>query len=63
MVSRTTPFLAAAADLGASGGRVMVAEVAPDRLALREVHRFANAPVSVAGTMHTDVLRLYGEVL
>jgi len=41
----------------------MVAEVAPDRLALREVHRFGNAPVIVAGTMHTDVLRLYEEVL
>ncbi|HEX5190979.1 MAG TPA: hypothetical protein VFW16_15660 [Streptosporangiaceae bacterium] len=53
------PFLAAAADLGASGGRVMVAEVGSDRLALHEVHRFANAPVFVAGTMHTDVLRLY----
>ena len=41
----------------------MVAEVAPDRLALREVHRFGNAPVTVAGIMHTDVLRLYEEVL
>jgi len=41
----------------------MVAEVEADRLALREVHRFANAPVTVAGTMHTDVLRLYDEVL
>jgi rhamnulokinase len=57
------PFLAAAADLGASGGRVMVAEVGRGTLALREVHRFANAPVTVAGTMHTDVLRLYAEVL
>jgi rhamnulokinase len=58
-----TPFLAAAADLGASGGRVMVAEAGPGTLELREVHRFANAPVTVAGTMHTDVLRLYAEVL
>jgi rhamnulokinase len=41
----------------------MVAEVGPGRLALREVHRFGNAPVTVAGTMHTDVLRLYNEVL
>jgi rhamnulokinase len=56
-------FLAAAADLGASGGRVMVAEVGSGRLALHEMHRFANAPVTVAGTMHTDVLRLYEEVL
>ena len=41
----------------------MVAEVGPDWLAMREVHRFANASVTVAGTMHTDVLRLYDEVL
>jgi rhamnulokinase len=41
----------------------MVSEVGPGRLDLREVHRFANAPVTVAGTMHTDVLRLYDEVL
>ncbi len=57
------PFLAAAADLGASGGRVTVAEVGQGQLALHEVHRFANAPVTVAGTMHTDVLRLHAEVL
>ncbi|MGN6793643.1 MAG: rhamnulokinase [Streptosporangiaceae bacterium] len=57
------PFFAAAADLGASSGRVMVAEVGPGRLALREIHRFGNLPVTVAGTMHTDVLRLYHEVL
>lgn len=59
----SAPFLAAAADLGASGGRVMVAEIGAGALALREVHRFASAPVTVAGTMYTDVLRLYAEVL
>ena len=36
----------AAVDLGASSGRVMVAEVGPDRLDLVEVHRFDNSPVS-----------------
>ena len=41
----------------------MVTEVGPDRLAMREVHRFGNVPVTAAGTMHTDVLRLYDEVL
>ena len=41
----------------------MVAEVGPGRLELREVHRFANAPVTAAGTLHTDVLRLHDEVL
>jgi rhamnulokinase len=53
----------AAVDLGASSGRVMVAEVDADGLDLVEVHRFANAPVTVAGTLHWDVLALYREIL
>ncbi|SOD98125.1 rhamnulokinase [Blastococcus haudaquaticus] len=57
------PGVFAAVDLGASSGRVMVAEVAPDRLDLREVHRFANRPVRTAGTLHWDVLGLYTGVL
>ena len=38
-----------AVDLGATSGRVMVAEVGPDTLALEEVHRFPNGPVDVGG--------------
>jgi rhamnulokinase len=53
----------AAVDLGASSGRVMVAEVGPQRLDLREVHRFPNRPVRTAGTLHWDVLGLYAGVL
>jgi len=63
----------AAVDLGASGGRVMVGRVSAGRvgtggtgggrLALHEVHRFPNVPVSVLGTLHWDVLRLYAGVL
>jgi rhamnulokinase len=53
----------AAADLGASGGRVMVGKVDRDRLELHEAHRFANQPVTVLGTLHTDALRLYAQVL
>jgi rhamnulokinase len=52
-----------AVDLGASSGRVIVAEVGPDVLTLREAHRFANRPVRVAGTLHWDVLGLYREIL
>ncbi|MCU1616773.1 MAG: hypothetical protein JWO98_4313 [Frankiales bacterium] len=38
----SAPELAlAAVDLGASGGRVMVARVGPERLELQEAHRFA----------------------
>jgi rhamnulokinase len=42
---------------------VMVAEVGPQRLDLREVHRFPNRPVRTAGTLHWDVLGLYAGVL
>jgi len=55
--------LVAAADLGASSGRVMVARVGPGELGLREVHRFANVPVRVGGTLYWDILRLYADVL
>ena len=53
----------AAVDLGASSGRVMVARVGADRLALTEAHRFPNRPVRTAGTLHWDVLGLYAGVL
>jgi len=53
----------AAVDLGASSGRVMTAWIGPGRLDLREVNRFPNRPVRVAGTLYWDVLALYGGVL
>ncbi|MGY1743046.1 MULTISPECIES: rhamnulokinase [unclassified Blastococcus] len=53
----------AAVDLGASSGRVMVAEAGAGRVELTEVHRFANRPVRVGGTLHWDVLGLYAGVL
>ncbi len=53
----------AAVDLGAASGRVMVARVGEDELALREVRRFPNRPVRAAGTLYWDVLGLYGQVL
>ncbi|MEV5831284.1 rhamnulokinase family protein [Spirillospora sp. NPDC052242] len=53
----------AAVDLGASSGRVMTARVGPGVLDLREVRRFANRPVRVNGTLHWDILGLYGNVL
>ena len=53
----------AAVDLGALSGRVAVGRFDGERLAVEEVHRFANVPVRVRGTLHWDVLRLYGDVL
>jgi len=53
----------AAADLGASSGRVMVGEVGAGALSLVECHRFVNRPVRTAGTLHWDILYLYQELL
>jgi rhamnulokinase len=63
----------AAADLGASSGRVIVGRVGAGRpssghagagmLELHEAHRFANTPVTLLGTLHWDILRLFDDVL
>ncbi|SDU19446.1 rhamnulokinase [Jiangella alkaliphila] len=58
-----TTHTAAAVDLGASSGRVMLARVGRDRLDITEVHRFGNVPVRLPGGLHWDVLRLYRDVL
>jgi len=56
-----------AVDLGATSGRVVLAEVGPGHLVAREVHRFPNGPVTLAhrdGTgLHWDVVGLYAQVL
>ena len=57
------PRAFAAVDLGASSGRVMVGRVGDGKVALEEVHRFANEPVRAAGTLHWDILSLYRGVL
>jgi rhamnulokinase len=62
-VTVTALTTVAAADLGASGGRVMVGQVGARQLDLHEAHRFPNVSVSVLGTLHWDILRLYQGVL
>ena len=52
-----------AVDLGAQSGRVALGRYDGARLAVTEVHRFANVPVRTRDTLHWDVLRLYGDVL
>ena len=43
-----TPFRqVAAVDLGATSGRVMLAEVGPDKLEMKAVARFSNDPVTL----------------
>lgn len=53
----------AAIDLGASSGRVIAARVAAGSLDLLHAHRFPNVPVRIFGTLHWDILRLFGDVL
>jgi rhamnulokinase len=65
---RITPSVTVAAvDLGASSGRVIVGHVAARsdtaQLRLYQVHRFPNDPVSAAGMLHWDILRLHAETL
>jgi sugar (pentulose or hexulose) kinase len=52
----------AAVDLGASGGRVMAARVSDSGIAVEEVHRFPNAPVTAGGTLYWDILRMFADV-
>jgi rhamnulokinase len=53
----------AAIDLGASSGRVITGRAARDTLELLNTHRFPNVPVRVLGTLHWDILRLFGDIL
>jgi rhamnulokinase len=51
-----------AIDLGAESGRAVVGSFEGKQLSLRQVHRFRNGPVRVAGHLHWDVLRLFEEI-
>lgn len=63
-MSSTARFVAV--DLGATSGRVMVADVGPGSLDMRAVHRFANDPVYLWNgkrtAMHWDLPGLFAEV-
>jgi rhamnulokinase len=51
-----------AVDLGASGGRVMAGVFDGRRLALEEIHRFANGPIAAAGSLYWDALGLSAQI-
>jgi len=57
---QTTNFIAI--DLGASNGRVLLGRWDGSRFDLHELHRFANGPVNVLGSLHWDVLQLWSEI-
>jgi sugar (pentulose or hexulose) kinase len=51
-----------AVDLGAESGRVIKASFNGSRIDLKELHRFTNTPVTAAGTIYWDVLRLWHNI-
>jgi rhamnulokinase len=51
-----------AVDLGAESGRVMAVRYGNNALHMEELHRFPNTTVSVRGTLHWDVLRLWRDI-
>ncbi|MFM8571304.1 MAG: rhamnulokinase, partial [Pirellula sp.] len=56
------PDIALAIDLGASGGRVIAAELRGDMIQLKDVHRFENAPLAVGNRLLWNLLSLWKEV-
>ena len=49
-------------DYGASSGRAMLAQLKDGAITMEEIHRFANEPVQVNGTLYWDVHRLFWEM-
>lgn len=49
-------------DYGASSGRAMLAKLENGVITMEEIHRFANEPVQVNGTLYWDILRLFWEM-
>lgn len=59
-MSQTANYLAF--DLGAESGRAIIGKFDGERLQLDVIHRFANGPVPVLGSLYWDVLRLFAEM-
>src|SRR5690606_9019121 len=55
-------FHAAAIDLGATSGRVIVGTYANSRLSLQEIHRFSNAFHYLGGHAYWDLPLLFSEI-
>lgn len=49
-------------DLGAESGRAVHAQLKSGILEIREVERFANEAVTIRGSLHWDILRLWREI-
>src|SRR5438045_3439628 len=51
-----------AVDLGTDAGRIVGIHFDGKRIDSQEIYRFTNTPVTVGGTLHWDVLRLWHEI-
>jgi rhamnulokinase len=51
-----------AVDFGASSGRTIWGAFTGSKLSVQEIHRFANDPVQLGGSLHWDFLRLFHEL-
>jgi sugar (pentulose or hexulose) kinase len=49
-------------DLGAESGRAMVGHFDGSHIQLEQVHRFANGPVRVGGSLYTDALYIWDQM-
>ena len=52
-----------AIDLGAESGRVILGSVSHDSFSMREIHRFPNGVVQMAGKYHWNIGQLFKEIL
>ena len=60
---KTMPDSFLAFDLGAGSGRAMLGQLAGDKLALKELHRFPNKMLKTRGSLHWDTARLFENIL
>ena len=49
-------------DLGASSGRAILGTIEDGKISLKELHRFANGPVSINGGLFWNILGLFSEL-
>lgn len=56
------PVTLLAMDFGASSGRAILGTLSEGKLSLRELHRFSNDPVEMAGRLYWDAPRLFFEI-
>ena len=52
-----------ALDFGAESGRAIVGRIADDKLTIEPVHRYANTPVRMGGTLYWDFPSQFGDIL